>query len=100
MDFEKYTEKSQSLIQTAQNIALKNSHQRFMPEHVLASLMEDREKMADKLIRSCGGDAAMVAERVEAALKAMPKVEGSGAGGLYVTTEITKLFAKRILSDG
>lgn len=93
MDFEKYTEKSQSLIQAAQNIALKNSHQRFMPEHILAAMLEDREKMASNLIRACGGDVVAVEKSVEAALRAMPKVEGSGAGGLYVTSEITKVFS-------
>ena len=93
MNFEKYTEKSQSLIQAAQNIALKNSNQQFKPEHILAALMEDKEKMAANLIKACGGDANLVAEKAENALKSMPKVEGSGAGGLYVTSEITKLFA-------
>jgi len=93
MDFEKYTEKSQGIIQAAQTLAMKNSHQRFTPEHILAALLEDREKMAANLIKACGGDAAQVVERAEAALKAMPKVEGSGAGGLHATPEIVKLFA-------
>jgi ATP-dependent Clp protease ATP-binding subunit ClpB len=93
MDFEKYTEKSQSIIQVAQALALKNSNQRFMPEHLLAALLQDKDKLASNLIRSCGGDVVMVAEKIDAALNALPKVEGSGAGGLYVTSEITKLFS-------
>ena len=93
MDFEKYTEKSQSIIQAAQNIALKNSNQQFLPVHILAAMVQDKERMAESLIRSCGGDVAMAASGVEAALKSMPKVEGSGAGGLYVTSEITKFFS-------
>lgn len=93
MNFEKYTEKSHSLIQAAQGLALKNSHQRFTPEHVLAALMEDREKMADKLIRTCAGDVHKVEKAVNEALASMPKVEGSGAGGLYATPEIARLFA-------
>lgn len=93
MNFEKYTEKSQGLIQEAQALAIKNSHQRFTPEHILAALMEDREKMADKLIRVCGGDAGRVAKEAEVAVKAMPKVEGSGAGGLYAAPDIVKVFS-------
>ncbi len=93
MNFEKYTEKSQGLIQAAQALALRNSHQRFTPEHILAAMMEDREKMADKLIRVCGGDAAQVIKSYGEAIKSMPKVEGSGAGGLYATAEIAKLFS-------
>ncbi|MEQ1789677.1 MAG: ATP-dependent chaperone ClpB [Rickettsiales bacterium] len=59
---------------------------------MLATLMEDREKIADRLIRTCGGDAVQVARSIENEIKAMPKVEGSGAGGLYATSEITKFF--------
>lgn len=93
MDFEKYTEKSQAIIQAAQTLALKKSHQRFMPEHILFAIMDDRDKMADKLIRACGGDSAKVIKGAEKALAAIPKVEGSGAGGLYATGEITRFFS-------
>ncbi len=92
MDFEKYTDKSKQLIQAAQALALRMNHQRFMPEHLLSALMEDREHLAEKLIRACGGDAGTVAARAEDAVNAIPKVEGSGAGQLYVSPEIARLF--------
>ena len=39
MDLEKYTDKSKQIVQSAaQELALRSGHQRFMPEHVLASL--------------------------------------------------------------
>jgi len=92
MNFEKYTEKSRQLLEASQQRALALSHQRFAPEHILLAMMEDRERLADKLIRASGGNAQQVADRAEAAVKAMPKVEGSGAGQLYVTSDIAKLF--------
>jgi len=92
MNFEKYTDKSKQLIEAAQTLALRNNHQRFTTEHILEALMDERERIADKLIRACGGNAQMVADGAEAAVKAIPKVEGSGAGQLYITPEITRFF--------
>jgi ATP-dependent Clp protease ATP-binding subunit ClpB len=92
MDFEKYTSKSQQVVQAAQSLALRNSQQRFMPEHVLFALLDDSERMADKLIRSCGGNPQAIAEAAEAAVNAIPKVEGTGAGQLYLSPETARLF--------
>jgi ATP-dependent Clp protease ATP-binding subunit ClpB len=92
MNFDKFTEKSRQIIEAAQVQALKLSHQRFTPEHVLFALMNDKERLADKLVRAAGGNPAMVAEKVEAALAAMPKVQGSGAEQLYVSSEMARWF--------
>ncbi len=92
MDFEKYTDKSKALIQSAQEEALKAGHQRFMPEHLLLALLGDRDRLAAKLIRACGGHPDDAAQAVQSALDAMPKVEGSGAGQLYITPETARLF--------
>ena len=92
MNFEKYTEKSKQLVQAAQSIALRRSHQQFTPEHLLAALMEDKERLSEKLIRAAGGNAEQVADKAEAALNAIPKVEGSGANQFYVTPETARLF--------
>lgn len=92
MDFEKYTDKSKQMIQSAQALALRNNNQRFLPEHMLQALLDDREHIAEKLIRSCGADAALVAGAAADAVKAVPKVEGSGAGQLYISPEVARLF--------
>jgi ATP-dependent Clp protease ATP-binding subunit ClpB len=92
MDFEKYTEKSQYIIQAAQTLALARSHQRFLPEHVLQALLDDREKMADRLLRACGGKIDAIAQATKVALDGLPRVEGTGAGGLHITPEIAKFF--------
>jgi ATP-dependent Clp protease ATP-binding subunit ClpB len=92
MDFEKYTSKSQQIVQAAQALALRHSQQRFMPEHVLAALMEDSERLADKLIRASGGNAQAVAQAAQEAVNAIPKVEGTGAGQLYLSPETARFF--------
>ncbi len=92
MNFEKYTEKSRQIIEAAQAAALRLSHQRLTPEHVLAALLDDKDRLADKLIRLSGGNPAIASEKTEAALSAMPKVQGAGADQLYVTGEMARWF--------
>jgi ATP-dependent Clp protease ATP-binding subunit ClpB len=91
MNFEKYTDKSQKIVDAAQKRALRENHQRFTPEHVLSALMGDPDRIADKLIRASGGNPTIVAERVEQALASIPKVQGGG-GQLYVTPETARFF--------
>ena len=92
MDFEKYTERSRGFVQSAQALALREGHQRFLPEHVLKVLLDDSEGLAANLIRSAGGDPRRAADEVEALLDRQPKVEGAGAGQLYLAPETVRLF--------
>ena len=41
MDLNKFTERSRGFIQAAQTIAMRESHQRLAPEHILKALMDD-----------------------------------------------------------
>src|ERR1700758_1952708 len=93
MDFEKYTERSRGFVQSAQGLALRSGHQRFTPEHLLKVLLEDREGLASNLIRAAGGDPAKALAATERELGKLPKVEGSGAGQVYLAPETARLFA-------
>jgi ATP-dependent Clp protease ATP-binding subunit ClpB len=92
MDFEKYTERARGFVQSAQGLALRSGHQRFMPEHLLKVLLDDSEGLAGNLIRAAGGDPKRALEATEASLAKLPKVEGSGAGQLYLAPETARLF--------
>ncbi len=92
MDFEKYTERARGFIQSAQALALREGHQRFTPEHVLKVLLDDPEGLAANLIQRAGGDPKRALQTTEAALAKLPKVEGSGAGQLYLAPETARLF--------
>ncbi|ABS63370.1 ATPase AAA-2 domain protein [Parvibaculum lavamentivorans DS-1] len=92
MDLEKYTDRSRGFIQSAQGLAVRSGHQRFTPEHLLKVLLDDEEGLAAGLIRAAGGRPDQALQGVETALSKMPKVEGSGAGQLYLAPEIAKVF--------
>jgi ATP-dependent Clp protease ATP-binding subunit ClpB len=92
MEFEKYTERSKGFIQSAQGLALRSGHQRLTPEHLLKILLEDKEGLCANLIRAAGGDPQPVLSAVETELAKQPRVEGSGAGQVYLTPEIARVF--------
>jgi ATP-dependent Clp protease ATP-binding subunit ClpB len=77
MDLELFTEKSRKVLQEAQGLALRSSHQRFTPEHIFSSLLEEPSIAA--LLQAAGADVAQLIERSKLALGKLPKVEGAGA---------------------
>ncbi len=92
MEFDKYTERSKGFIQSAQGLALRSGHQRLTPEHLLKILLDDKEGLCSNLIRAADGDPQAVLSAVEAELGRQPRVEGSGAGQIYLTPEIARVF--------
>ncbi len=92
MNLEKYTDRAKGFVQSAQNLALREGHQQFTPLHLLKVLLDDNQGMAAGLIKSAGGDAALAKADVQAALDKLPKVEGSGAGQLYLAPETARVF--------
>ena len=76
MDLEQFTERSRGFLNAAQTIAMRESHQRLAPEHLLKALMDDDQGLAANLIRRAGGEPARVVEAVDATLGKLPKVSG------------------------
>ena len=91
MDIEKLTERSKGFLQAAQGLAQRRGHQRLMPEHLLKTLLEDTEGLAANLIRSAGGNPDLATVAVDAALDKLPKVEGAGAGQVYLGPELARV---------
>ncbi|MSO73529.1 MAG: ATP-dependent chaperone ClpB [Alphaproteobacteria bacterium] len=92
MDFETYTERSRGFVQSAQGLALRSGHQRFVPEHLLKVLLDDDEGLAANLIRAAGGRPEAALKGIEAELAKLPRVEGAGAGQLMLSPEVARLF--------
>ncbi len=92
MNFENYTERSRGFVQSAQTLAMREGHQQLTPEHLLKVLLDDKEGLATGLIREAGGDPTATLKGAEAALEALPKVEGSGAGQVYPARGLVRFF--------
>jgi len=94
MNFEKYTDRAKGMLQEAQTLALRRGHQRFTPEHILYTLLEDEQGLAVRLIQSAGGDPGRAMQAAELALGKLPVVEGQGAGQVYLAPETARLFER------
>ncbi len=92
MEFDKYTERAKGFVQSAQGLALRSGHQRLVPEHFLKVLLDDAEGLCAGLIRKAGGRPEQALRSVEAALEKMPRVEGSGAGQIYMAPETARVL--------
>jgi ATP-dependent Clp protease ATP-binding subunit ClpB len=92
MDFEKFTERSRGFLQSAQSLALRENHQRLTPEHLLKVLLDDAEGLAANLLRAAGADPARARQGIEAELRKIPKVEGSGAGQVHLDPETARVL--------
>src|SRR5690606_16158957 len=92
MNVEKYSERVRGFLQSAQTMALSRNHQQFTPEHLLKVLIDDEEGFAASLIDRAGGRSQDARLGVDAALEALPKVEG-GNGQLYPALPVAKVFS-------
>ena len=89
MDLEKYTERARGFIQSAHSLVSNSNHQQLMPEHLLKVLLDDGDGLAAGLLSASGADAKACLAQVTGALARLPKVEGSGAGQVYIASELT-----------
>jgi len=92
MNFDKYTERTRGFVQSAQSLAVREEHQQFTPEHLLKVLLDDPEGLASGLINRAGGRAKDALVQTELALAKLPKVQGSGAGQVYLAPTTSRVF--------
>ncbi|MCH8520552.1 ATP-dependent chaperone ClpB [Glycocaulis sp.] len=92
MDFNSYTDRARTIIQTAQGLAMKAKNQQFAPEHVFRALMEEESGLARNLIEAAGGRPDTALDLAKRAVDALPKVEG-GSGQLYLAPKTAEILS-------
>jgi ATP-dependent Clp protease ATP-binding subunit ClpB len=85
---EKFTDRARGFVQAAQTIAMRESHQRLVPEHLLKALLDDEEGFAANLIARAGGDAKKVREANDLNIAKQPKVQG---GQVYLDPSLAQV---------
>jgi ATP-dependent Clp protease ATP-binding subunit ClpB len=91
MNLEKFTERSRGFLQAAQTIAMRESHQRVLPDHLLKALMDDDQGLAANLIRKAGGSPEQVNLAINASINKLPKVTG-GDGQTYIDPSLVRVL--------
>ena len=92
MNIEKYTERARGFIQSAQTLAMREGNQQFTPEHLLKVLLDDPEGLAAGLIDKAGGQSRTALQQTEIALAKLPKVQGPGAGNVYLAPATARVL--------
>ncbi len=79
MNLEKFTDRAKGFLQAAQTVAIRMSHQRISPAHLLKALLDDEQGMAAQLIQRAGGNPGVAITEIDTALGKVPSVSGGGA---------------------
>ena len=77
MNQDKLTDRSQGFIQSAQNLAVRESNQFLTPDHLFKVLLDDKEGMASSLLTGTGADVVRIRHEVEEEVNKLPKVHGA-----------------------
>jgi ATP-dependent Clp protease ATP-binding subunit ClpB len=86
MRFDKFTLKSQEMIQSAQHLAERFGQQQIEPEHLARALLEQREGVIPPLLGKIGANQNQLIKELEAIIERMPSVSGAGTGQVYLST--------------
>jgi ATP-dependent Clp protease ATP-binding subunit ClpB len=92
MNIEKFTDRAKGFIQSAQSLAMRDGNPQFNSLHLLKVLLDDNEGLVAGLIDRSGGNSRTVLAATENALAKLPKVSGSGAGQVYMASELARIF--------
>src|SRR5437867_2847436 len=76
MDPNRFTEKTQEALRSAQSRAIRQSHQQLDVEHLLAALLEQESGLAGAILAKAGVSTELLGQRLEQELERAPKVTG------------------------
>lgn len=96
MNLEKFTEKAQAALSSAQDIAVRMGHQQIDGEHLHEALASQEDGLIPKLIGYMGQDLQLYTSDLELELKKLPRVQGSGVTSLYGTRRLNELLLQAV----
>jgi len=85
MRFDKFTIKSQELIQNAQSMASEHNNQQIEPEHLLLAMLNEPEGIARAMLDKLGVSSDDVSRELLATIDKFPKVSGSTVGDAFIS---------------
>ena len=89
MRLDKFTLRAQEAIQSAIELAERNTHQQVEPEHLLATMLEQPEGIVRPILGKLGANVAVVLNDVQAAVARFPRVQG---GQQYFSPRTSQVF--------
>jgi ATP-dependent Clp protease ATP-binding subunit ClpB len=102
MNLNKFTEKAQEAVLTAQNLAEELSHSEIVPEHLLVSLTEQSGGIVPSILRKLALDPTRVSTEARGLLASLPKVSGGDvrfSPRMKLIFDSAQLEAQRLQDD-
>ena len=96
MDFNRFTEKLQEAVRTAQSLASSHGNQQVDAEHLMLALLEQPGGLAPSILNKADVKVDTLRSRFQQEIDRLPKVSGASGGPdqIYVTTRLTKLLTQ------
>jgi ATP-dependent Clp protease ATP-binding subunit ClpB len=98
MRFDRFTIKSQEVIQKSQSLAAQYGNQQIEPEHLLNAMLADREGATVAMLRKLGVAPEGLGAEAQRAVERLPKIGGAGAGEAYISPR-TKAVLEAAFSE-
>jgi ATP-dependent Clp protease ATP-binding subunit ClpB len=103
MNLNKYTEKAQEAVLAAQQLAGQSSHAQIEPEHLLVSLIEQRDGIVSELLRKMSTDPQAIGRAARELVGKMPQAHGGAQPGLSprltLVADLAQAEAERIKDE-
>lgn len=77
MNLNKFTQKAQEAVITAQNMAEASQHSQIEPLHLLAALLQQEDGVVPQLVNKISGGLPLLTQRVSQELSRLPRVSGA-----------------------
>ena len=97
MNPDRFTQRSQEVLQAAQALARERNHAQIEVKHLLLALLEQEESLARQILGRVGIDAEAVRRRIAEEVDRMPRVSGAGYGQVYLSPRVSHMLD---LADG
>ena len=104
MNMNRFTEKTQEALASAQHLAQERNHQQMEPEHLLLALLQQEQGLASALLQKLQVNLTTVNRRLEEELAKVPKVS-TATGEVYLSGRFNRLIrtaeeeAKKLKDD-
>lgn len=89
MRMDRFTNKFQTALADAQSLALGSDHAVIEPQHVMKSLLDDGD--ISNLLTKAKGNVQVIRNKVDDALRRLPKIEGTG-GEIHISNELNRVL--------
>lgn len=96
MDINKFTQKTQEALQSAQTLALQANNTEVDTDHLLLALINQEDGVTGKLLKKLDLSSKILAEEVEKSIQTKPKVTGGGTdpSRIMVTKSLNQALIK------